>query len=168
MTYFKRTVRTDYAVCAGSPLPPPAKALAHWLMVEGVSLWTGVHPPPQLPASEIKQTFLSTNVASLLALERRTAGPNFSNNRIWENSFFHLPFSFSLSQAKKMGGLFNYLLVFLSVSTIKKNAYDFIYWIEYFLKEKRMNIWILQSGTHVIGYTLYSTALMDSSLEASF
>lgn len=31
-----------------------------------------------------------------------------------------------------------------------------------------MNIWILQSGTHVIGYTLYSTALMDSSLEASF
>ena len=34
----------------------------------GVSLWTDVcHPPPQLPASEIKQTFLSTNLACLLA-----------------------------------------------------------------------------------------------------
>ena len=38
-------------------------------------------PRPQWPASEIKQTSLSTNLACLLAFERRAAGPHmpFSN-----------------------------------------------------------------------------------------
>ena len=37
-----------------------------------VGLWTGVgHSPSQLPASEIKQTFLSSNLACLLAFEWR-------------------------------------------------------------------------------------------------
>ena len=30
-TNFKITVRIDYAVFAGSPLPQPIKALVHWL-----------------------------------------------------------------------------------------------------------------------------------------
>ena len=33
------------------------------------------HPPRQLLASEIKQTFLSTNLACILAFERLAAGP---------------------------------------------------------------------------------------------
>ena len=32
-----------------------------------VFLWTDVHLPPQKPASETKPTFLSTNLAGLLA-----------------------------------------------------------------------------------------------------
>ena len=72
MTNFKRTVRADYTVSACSPLPQPIKVLAHWLSVEGVSLWTGVPTqPPWMPASQIKQTLLSTNLVSLLAFERR-------------------------------------------------------------------------------------------------
>ena len=33
------------------------------------------HPHPQLPRSEIKQIFLSTTLACLLAFEQRAAGP---------------------------------------------------------------------------------------------
>ena len=42
MTDFKMTVRADYAVSAWSPLPQPIKALAYWLLLRGVRLWTGV------------------------------------------------------------------------------------------------------------------------------
>ena len=43
---------------------------------ESACLWTHAHhPPPQLTASEIKQTFLSPNLACLLAFEWRAAGP---------------------------------------------------------------------------------------------
>ena len=42
------------------------------------------HPTPphpaRLPASEMKQTFLSTNLASLLALARQAAGPTFADS----------------------------------------------------------------------------------------
>ena len=47
----------------------------------GISLWTDVchplppPPPPQLPASEIKQNFLSINLACLLAFEWSAARP---------------------------------------------------------------------------------------------
>ena len=42
----------------------------------GVGLWTDVcHPYAQLPATEIKQTFLSTNLACLLAFEQRAVRP---------------------------------------------------------------------------------------------
>ena len=44
----------------------------------GVSLWRGFRPPhapPRLLASEIKQTFLSIHLASLLAFEQRAAEP---------------------------------------------------------------------------------------------
>ena len=41
----------------------------------GVGLWTDVrYPPHQLLASEIKQTFLSTNLVSLLAFEQQAVG----------------------------------------------------------------------------------------------
>ena len=56
---FKMTVRAACAVPARSPLPLPIKALAPWLSLGGVGLWTGVHPSPaptQFPASQIKQT----------------------------------------------------------------------------------------------------------------
>ena len=78
MTNVKMTVRADCAVSACSPLPASIKALAHWLSVGGVGLWTGLCPSPaRLPASEIKQTSLPTNLASLLALEWRAARPHF-------------------------------------------------------------------------------------------
>ena len=41
-----------------------------------IGLWTDVHhplPPTQLPASEVKQTFLSTNLAYFLAFEQQAA-----------------------------------------------------------------------------------------------
>ena len=59
------------------PIPPPPsiKALTHYLCVGG-DLWTDVcHPLPQLLASEVKQTFLSTNLVCLLAFEQWAAGP---------------------------------------------------------------------------------------------
>ena len=73
MTSLKMTVRDDCAVSAcSSPTPTLSiKALAPLVAVGwgvGVSLWTDVcHPPskPSLVASEIKQTFLSTNLACL-------------------------------------------------------------------------------------------------------
>ena len=72
MTSLKMTVRDDCFVSACSPLPTLYKS-SHPLLLRGggVGLWTDVcHPPPcQLPASEIKQTFLSTNLACLLAFE---------------------------------------------------------------------------------------------------
>ena len=84
MTNFKTPVRADCIVSTCSPLPLSIKALAPWLSGEGgVGLWTGVrppHPPHLLPASKIKQTFISTNLASSLAFERRAAGPGFGNN----------------------------------------------------------------------------------------
>ena len=66
MTSFKMTVTADCIVYACSPLclsiklsPPDCQGWGG-----GVGLWTGVHPPRRLPASEIKQNFLSTNLAS--------------------------------------------------------------------------------------------------------
>ena len=50
MTNLKRTVRADCAVSACSLLPPSIKALAHWLSVGGVSLWTGICPPLSPPS----------------------------------------------------------------------------------------------------------------------
>ena len=44
----------------------------------GVGLWTGVCPLPWLLASKIKQPFLSTNLAFLLAFERQAAGAPLS------------------------------------------------------------------------------------------
>ena len=49
---------------------------SHPLLWTDVSLWTDVcHPPPtpQLLASEIKQSFLSTSLACLLAFEQQAA-----------------------------------------------------------------------------------------------
>ena len=78
MTNYKRTVRADYTMSACSRLPQPIKVLAHWLSVEGVSLWTGVPTqPPWMPASQIKQTLLSTKLVSLLAFEQRAARSRF-------------------------------------------------------------------------------------------
>ena len=71
MTSFRMTARDDCVVSTRSALLLSTKALAHWLSVGGVGLWTDVCPllaPSQMSASEIKQTFLSTNLASLMAL----------------------------------------------------------------------------------------------------
>ena len=38
---------------------------------------TKITASPQFPASEIKQTFLSTNLASVMSFERRAAGLHF-------------------------------------------------------------------------------------------
>ena len=79
MTHFKMTVRADCAASACSPLPLSIKALAPDCQWGRRPLDSLLRPPPhpQLPASKIKQTFLSTNLASLLAFERQVAGPRF-------------------------------------------------------------------------------------------
>ena len=73
----KMTSRADCAVSTSSPLLLPIKSLAPLVTSYGqggVGLWTDFCPHPltlaQLPASEIKQTFLSTNLAGFLAVER--------------------------------------------------------------------------------------------------
>ena len=63
-------------------------ALTHCLSTGGLGLWTDVrHPPlPQLPASEVKQTFLSTNLGYLLAFEWPELDPPhipFSSKSMW-------------------------------------------------------------------------------------
>ena len=64
-------VRDDcaFSACSHSPLLS-IKALAPLVARGGgVGLWTDIRPPPQLPDSEIEQTFLSANPACLLTLE---------------------------------------------------------------------------------------------------
>ena len=81
VTNLKMIARADCAVSACSPVPQPIKALAHWLSGQGESAFRqdrSLPTPPQLPASKVKQTFLSTNLASSLSFEWWTAGPHFS------------------------------------------------------------------------------------------
>ena len=90
MTNVKMTVRADCADSECSPLPLPIKALAHWLSVR-VSMSLDRCPPPsfpaRLPALKIKQTFLSTDLVSLLAFEQWAAGPHF--RLFWLSSCTH-------------------------------------------------------------------------------
>ena len=73
VTNLKMTVTADCPVPACSPLLLSIKPLAQ--LVTGGS-WesafgqTSALPCPQLPASEIKQTFLSTSLGCLLAFEQ--------------------------------------------------------------------------------------------------
>ena len=71
MTNLKMTVRADHAVFICSPLLPSIKALAPLVAIVcgGTGLWTDVCPP-KLVASEIKQTFFSTNLTCLLAFKQ--------------------------------------------------------------------------------------------------
>ena len=57
---------------AGSSLPPTMKVLAHWLCeVLGLCTEIPYFPAhPGLPVIKIKQTFLSTNLASSLVFEQ--------------------------------------------------------------------------------------------------
>ena len=68
-------------LCCFCMQPPLSIYKSSWPLIVkegGVRLWTGVHiPAPQLLASKIKQTSLSTNLASLLAFERWAARPHF-------------------------------------------------------------------------------------------
>ena len=80
MTNLKMTVRADCAISPCSPFLLSIKTLAPLVAsVERVGLWTDTHTPlhphPQLLASEIKQTFLSSNLAYLLASEQQAVGP---------------------------------------------------------------------------------------------
>ena len=79
MTNLKMTVRADCAVFAWGPLLFSIKALAHWLPVgvgESAFGQTSATLPLQLSTSEMKQTFLSTNLACLLAFEQQAARPH--------------------------------------------------------------------------------------------
>ena len=63
-------VRADYTVFARAPFPvykSSCPLIGQWRQ--------GSRPLNHLPVSEIKQTFLSTNPASLLAFEQRASGP---------------------------------------------------------------------------------------------
>ena len=83
------------------PLPSAYKSSHALLVRRGVSLWTDVYPshpsstpstPHQCLASEIKQTFLSTNLAYLLAFVRWSPGPHFCvtvpTHHRWESTLF--------------------------------------------------------------------------------
>ena len=70
--------------------PPSANNSSHPLLISGgVSLRTDVHPRPQLPASEIKQTFLSTRLASLLAFWVASSWTPPSDDNIMIFTIFH-------------------------------------------------------------------------------
>ena len=80
VTSVKMTVLFLPVVFLPSPATPVYK-ISNLLLVEGgvVGLWTGVchspyYPDIQMPASEIKQTFLSTKLACILAFELWAAG----------------------------------------------------------------------------------------------
>ena len=78
MTSFKMTVKADYAVSAY--IPPIYKSSCYLIVLEGGGRPLDRHlPTPQslFPASKIKQTFLSTSLASLMAFEYRAVGPHF-------------------------------------------------------------------------------------------
>ena len=77
MTNVKMTGRTDCTVSAWSHLPPYIKVLAHWFSALGSRPWMGhgIHPFTSLLASKIRQTFLSTSLASRLAFEQWAALP---------------------------------------------------------------------------------------------
>ena len=75
MTNLKMTVRADCAVPAYGPLllsiTPFAPLVASW---EELAFEKMPALLPELLASEIKQTFLSTNLAHLLTFEQQAAG----------------------------------------------------------------------------------------------
>ena len=82
MTNLKTTLRDDCAVSACSPSPTSVYKSSHlpaWAGSGGCSsqpLNRHLPPsPPQLPVSEIKQTFLSSNLACLLTFEQQVAEP---------------------------------------------------------------------------------------------
>lgn len=63
--------------------PPSVYKISSSLIVDcqrgeggGVSLWAGVHNHPHPAASKLKQTFLSTNSASLMAFKLQVARPH--------------------------------------------------------------------------------------------
>ena len=81
MTNLKVTVRTDCAISACSQPPTSVYKRSYPPVARGwgeVSLWTDVCPPPaQLPASEIKQTFLPTDLVCLVALGEQAVLPTY-------------------------------------------------------------------------------------------
>ena len=87
MTSFKMSVRDDYAISSCSPLHLSIKAVAscfsRGVVGGGESLPLERHlpslpPTPWWPASKIKQTFLSINLASSLAFQLWAVGPQLS------------------------------------------------------------------------------------------
>jgi len=76
MTNFRMTVRGGCAVSTCGPSFYPEKLLPSGCQ-QGelvVELGSSCLPPP-LQATKIKQTFLSTNLPSLVAFEQQAAGP---------------------------------------------------------------------------------------------
>ena len=83
-TNLKVTVRADCVVSACNPLCllvhpwiSPLKVLPTGYRWGGVSLWHKSALLTSWRSLEIKQIFLSTNLASLLAFEQQAAGPHF-------------------------------------------------------------------------------------------
>ena len=92
MTDLKLAVRDDCAVSACAPTPESVYKCSHLPLVGGGGVGGGLAfaqmsatLPLQLLPPEIKQTFLSTNLACLLPFEQQAAGlpahpPSFGNN----------------------------------------------------------------------------------------
>ena len=84
MTNFKMIVGGDYAVSAGSHLPPPIplrftfKSACPLVGNRGVGFWTWVHLLSRLPASKIKQTYFSYQYSSPTYWLLNSKHPNLS------------------------------------------------------------------------------------------
>ena len=81
MTSFKMTAGAD---CAFLHVDPSLCCKGSFPLIVSGGSWpldtsAPLPPNPELLASEIKQTFLSINLASLLAFERKASDPSFSN-----------------------------------------------------------------------------------------
>ena len=89
-----RPLKTSFktTLSAWSPVTQPIKVFAHWLIVSRrESAFEQISPLlyPQLPATKIKSTFLSTNLASLLAFEQWAVRLHFQLHYLKQNLHFH-------------------------------------------------------------------------------
>ena len=112
--------RCPGTVSAYNSLSQPVKALAHWLSMAGVSLWTGICPPHWLPAFKIKQTFLSISLVFLLAFEWQTARLTpLSVTKLWRCLFLaHIPALIGKHQGCRLLSSSNYVSLKVSLGVI--------------------------------------------------
>ena len=79
MINFKMTVNWLYCFCMFAPTPTAYKSSCPLTVIGEKSAFgqASALPDTFMAASKIKQTFPSTNSASLLASEQQAAGPHF-------------------------------------------------------------------------------------------
>ena len=133
------TVRAGCAMSACSPLPLSIKPLAHWLSVggAGVSLWKeSTSPAPRLPASKIKQTFLSTNLPFYWLLSSDQPDPTLGNITTW----CYFPISIQLCSSHLLCAIIDKYITFLHVISPQIKLIIFIQLLFKISWDKRRNM----------------------------